>query len=46
LKTAADRDLVQVCRATMRGETFLYAGAVAALVRDPLAAPARTTSIR
>ena len=36
LKTAVDRDLVQACRATMRGETFLYAGAVAALVRDHL----------
>ena len=36
LKTAAERDLVQACRATMRGETFLYAGAVAALVRDHL----------
>ena len=36
LKTAADRDLVQACRATMRGETFLYAGAVAALVREHL----------
>ena len=36
LKTAADRDLVQACRATMRGETFLYAGAVSALVRDYL----------
>jgi DNA-binding NarL/FixJ family response regulator len=36
LKTAADRDLVQACRATMRGETFLYAGAVATLVRDYL----------
>ncbi len=34
LKTAADRDLVEACRATMRGETFLYAGAVAALARD------------
>ena len=34
LKTAADRDLVHACRATMRGETFLYAGAVSALVRD------------
>jgi DNA-binding NarL/FixJ family response regulator len=37
LKTAADRDLVRACRATMRGETFLYAGAVTALVRDYLA---------
>ena len=36
LKTAADRDLVDACRATMRGETFLYAGAVTALVRDHL----------
>jgi DNA-binding NarL/FixJ family response regulator len=36
LKTAADRDLVNACRATMRGETFLYAGAVTALVRDYL----------
>jgi DNA-binding NarL/FixJ family response regulator len=36
LKTAADRDLVQACRATMRGETFLYAGAVTALVKDYL----------
>jgi DNA-binding NarL/FixJ family response regulator len=36
LKTAADRDLVEACRATMRGETFLYAGAVTALVRDYL----------
>jgi DNA-binding NarL/FixJ family response regulator len=34
LKTAADRDLVEACRATMRGETFLYAGAVTALARD------------
>ena len=36
LKTAADRDLIKACRATMRGETFLYAGAVSALVRDYL----------
>jgi DNA-binding NarL/FixJ family response regulator len=36
LKTAADRDLVAACRATMRGETFLYAGAVTALVKDYL----------
>ena len=36
LKTAADRDLVEACRATVRGETFLYAGAVAALVREHL----------
>jgi DNA-binding NarL/FixJ family response regulator len=36
LKTAADRDLIRACRATMRGETFLHAGAVTALVRDYL----------
>jgi DNA-binding NarL/FixJ family response regulator len=36
LKTAADRDLVHACRATVRGETFLYAGAVTALVREHL----------
>jgi DNA-binding NarL/FixJ family response regulator len=37
LKTAADRDLVQACRAAMRGETFLYAGAMSALLRDVVA---------
>jgi DNA-binding NarL/FixJ family response regulator len=34
LKTAADRDLVEACRAALRGEPFLYPSAVAALVRD------------
>jgi DNA-binding NarL/FixJ family response regulator len=34
LKTAADRDLVQACRAALRGEPFLYPTAVAALIRD------------
>jgi DNA-binding NarL/FixJ family response regulator len=34
LKTAADRDLVEACRAAMRGEPFLFPGAVRALVRD------------
>ena len=34
LKTVADRDLVEACRAAMRGEPFLYAGAERALVRD------------
>jgi DNA-binding NarL/FixJ family response regulator len=37
LKSVADRDLVEACRATMRGEPFLYAGAVRALIRDHLA---------
>jgi DNA-binding NarL/FixJ family response regulator len=36
LKTAADRDIVDACRAAMRGEPFLYPGAVRALVRDYL----------
>jgi DNA-binding NarL/FixJ family response regulator len=36
LKTAADRDLVEACRAALRGEPFLYPGAVAALIRDYL----------
>ncbi|GAA1428274.1 response regulator transcription factor [Streptomyces thermospinosisporus] len=36
LKSVADRDLVEACRATMRGEPFLYPGAVAALVRTYL----------
>ena len=36
LKSAADRDLVEACRATLRGEPFIYAGAISALVRDYL----------
>jgi DNA-binding NarL/FixJ family response regulator len=36
LKSAADKDLVEACRAAMRGEPFLYPGAVQALVRDYL----------
>ena len=34
LKTAADEDLVAACRAALRGEPFLYPGAVRALIRD------------
>ena len=34
LKSAADRDLVEACRATMRGEPFLYPGAINALIKD------------
>jgi DNA-binding NarL/FixJ family response regulator len=34
LKTVADRDLVEACRAAMRGEPFLYPGAIRALMRD------------
>ncbi len=36
LKSGADRDLVEACRATMRGEPFLYPAAVTALIRDYL----------
>ncbi len=36
LKSVADRDLVEACRAAVRGEPFLYAGAVTALIRDYL----------
>ncbi len=34
LKSVVDRDLVEACRATMRGEPFVYPGAVKALIRD------------
>ena len=36
LKTAVDRDLVEACRAAVRGEPFLYPGAVRALMREYL----------
>jgi DNA-binding NarL/FixJ family response regulator len=36
LKSVVDRDLVEACRATMRGEPFLYPAAVNALIRDHL----------
>jgi DNA-binding NarL/FixJ family response regulator len=36
LKSVADRDLVEACRAAMRGEPFLYPAAIAALIRDYL----------
>lgn len=36
LKSVADRDLIEACRAAMRGESFLYPGAVTALIRDYL----------
>jgi DNA-binding NarL/FixJ family response regulator len=36
LKTAANRDLIEACRAAMRGEPFLYPAAVRALIRDYL----------
>jgi DNA-binding NarL/FixJ family response regulator len=36
VKTVADRDLVEACRAALRGEPFLYPGAMSALIRDYL----------
>jgi DNA-binding NarL/FixJ family response regulator len=36
LKTAANRDLIEACRAAMRGEPFLCPAAVQALIRDYL----------
>jgi len=34
LKSVADRDLIEACRAAMRGEPFLYPGAITTLIRD------------
>jgi DNA-binding NarL/FixJ family response regulator len=36
LKSVADRELVEACRAAMRNEPFLYPGAVNALIRNLL----------
>jgi DNA-binding NarL/FixJ family response regulator len=36
LKSAVDKDLVEACRAAMRGEPFLYPGTVRAMMRDYL----------
>ncbi len=36
LKSAVDRDLVEACRSTMRGEPFLYPAGIRALMRDYL----------
>lgn len=36
LKSAANRDLVDACRAAMRGESFIYPKAATALIRDYL----------
>jgi DNA-binding NarL/FixJ family response regulator len=44
LKSAVDRDLVEACRATMRGEAFLYPDAAAALVQDRTAPDAEAPS--
>jgi DNA-binding NarL/FixJ family response regulator len=34
VKTVADRDLVEACRATLRGERFLYPGAMTPLIEE------------
>jgi len=34
LKSAVDRDLVEACRAAMRGEPFLYPGGIRSLMRE------------
>lgn len=36
LKTVADRDLVEACRAAMRGEAFVYPGVMTTLISDYL----------
>jgi DNA-binding NarL/FixJ family response regulator len=36
LKSAADRDLVEACRAVLRGQPFLYPSGIATLIRDYL----------
>jgi DNA-binding NarL/FixJ family response regulator len=36
LKSAVDQDLVGACRAALRGEPFLYPGAVSSLIRSQL----------
>jgi DNA-binding NarL/FixJ family response regulator len=36
LKSVADRDLVEACRAAVRGEPFLYPDALSALMKDHL----------
>ena len=36
LKSVADQDLVEACRAAMRGESFLYPGAMSVLVKNYL----------
>src|SRR5438874_5726398 len=37
LKSGADTDIVDVCRAAMRGDSFLYPSAITTLVRDYVA---------
>jgi DNA-binding NarL/FixJ family response regulator len=46
LKTVADRDLVEACRAAMRGERFLYPGAVTPLIDDLLRDARNAVAVR
>jgi DNA-binding NarL/FixJ family response regulator len=50
LKSDADRDLIEACRAALRGETFLYPPTVRALLQawidDPARAPANELTAR
>ena len=46
LKTVADRDLVEACRAAMRGERFLYPGAMTPLIRDLLEGARNDAQVR
>jgi len=39
LKSGADRDLIEACRAAMRDEPFLYPSAIRTLIRDHLDRP-------
>ena len=39
LKSLADRDVVRACRAAVRGEPFLYPGAVTEVIRHYLTEP-------
>jgi DNA-binding NarL/FixJ family response regulator len=43
LKTVADRDLIEACRAAMRGEPFLYPPTIRTLMRAYLRDPDRTS---
>src|SRR5215203_98161 len=42
LKSAANRDLIEACRAALRGEPFIYPSAVSSLVRDYLERASRS----
>jgi DNA-binding NarL/FixJ family response regulator len=46
LKSVADRDLVEACRAAMRGEAFLYPGAETSLIRDLLREARESDTLR